>query len=130
VDKPDELKANTQPDALDPFEQQLKRSFGHVNAPENMMQFLLLAAEAEKRCQSKAPRLGKIFAFPKSPMWLGGAIAAVLVMGTLLGGEHVHRLHQREALAEKQFDTATQITDRTLEHVRQQMQRAGVQLDQ
>ena len=115
------------------FESHLKTALQRVNAPESMMQFLMLAAEAEERRRNKQPRLGRIFAFAQPQTWMrnaiGGALAAVLVVGTIFAGEHVHREHQRAAEAQREFDTATQIEDRALAHAREQMRKAGVSIE-
>ena len=63
--------------------------------------------------------------------WISGAIAAALLVGVYTGvytGEQAHQRHQREKAmrAEQQFDEGMRITDATLEHVRLQLQQAGV----
>ena len=59
----------------------------------------------------------------------GGAIAATLLAGVLTGEEiHLRRQRERAELAQRQFEAAMRITDETLEHVRQQLQQAGVRI--
>jgi len=63
------------------------------------------------------------------PVWAGTALAAVLVVGAFVS-ERVHVEHVRKAAAVQEFDTATRITNKALEHAREQMQRAGISLDE
>jgi negative regulator of sigma E activity len=116
---------------MDDFEQKLSKALQRVDAPPNLVKFLTLAAEAEAE-KNKPWRERKhrwVFVMPRMPVWAGSALAAVLVVGAFVGG-HIHVRHQREAVARQQFETATQITNRALEHAREQVERAGVSLDQ
>ena len=57
--------------------------------------------------------------------WL--AIAATLLAGVFVADQtHVRHQRQQAELAQQQFDAAMRITDQTLDHVRQQLQQAGV----
>ena len=60
---------------------------------------------------------------------MGAAIAAMLVL-TILGGERVHQERERVALAQREYQTATRITDRALQHAREQLQAKGISLEQ
>jgi hypothetical protein len=67
--------------------------------------------------------------FPKlrSRIWIPSAVAAMLLVG--IAGERAHQQMEQRRKAEeaqKQFETALQVTDRALEHARQQLQRAGI----
>ena len=110
------------------FEQDLARSLRRVDAPAGLLDRILLAAEAGQPVAKPASARSRILMFPSHRSWIGGALAACLVMG-VLGGERMHQERQRAA-AQQQFDTATQITNRALEQARQQVQRAGISLDQ
>ena len=75
------------------------------------------------------PKRARILMFPtmRSRVWIGSAVAAMLLVG--VAGEQAHqRLEQRRKAeeAQKQFETALQVTDRALDHARQQLQRAGI----
>ncbi len=110
---------------------------------ETSAKFLALAEEAE-RSRVKAGgglRLirfsngGRVFAMPRIPQaraWMGGAIAAVLAMG-VFAGAHIHEQHEqheRQMMAQQQFETAERITDETLARTREQLERHGINLEQ
>jgi hypothetical protein len=112
------------------FERELSSAMRRVNAPETLERFLLLAAQAEehrKASGKSVARQGRILAFPTPRLWFGGAMAAMLTVA-MFAGESVHR-HREHAEANREFDQAQQITDRTLEHTREQLQRQGISLD-
>jgi len=138
VDSPEEMKEN---EAIEKLEAQLKKALERVDAPPTLIQFLETAIEAQEH-QKRTGKLwfrpkrgGLLLVMPKpwrwmmSP-WAGGAVAALLVAGVFMTGEHVHRMHERQAEATQQFEQATQITDRALERAREKMRKAGVNLDQ
>jgi hypothetical protein len=63
---------------------------------------------------------------------MGGAIAAVLAIG-VFAGAHIHEQHEqheRQVMAQQQFETAERITDETLERTKAQLERKGIYLDQ
>lgn len=138
MDSPEEMKEN---EAIEKLEAQLKKALERVDAPPTLIQFLETAIEAQEH-QKRTGKLwfrpkrgGLLLVMPKpwrwmmSP-WAGGAVAALLVAGVFMTGEHVHRMHERQAEATQQFEQATQITDRALERAREKMRKAGVNLDQ
>ena len=104
------------------FEKELKEAMRAVDAPEGFAERVLARAEA-----SVLPR-ARVLTMPhRLRSWTGGAIAAALLVGAFTGEEvHLRRQRERAELAQRQFETAMRITDRTLEHVRQQLQQAGV----
>ena len=110
------------------FEQDLAGALRRVDPPHGMLDRILTVAEAERTVAKPVPARSKILMFPRQRSWLGGALAACLVLG-VFGGERLHEERQRAA-AQQQFDTATQITNRALEQARQQVERAGIPLDQ
>jgi hypothetical protein len=61
--------------------------------------------------------------------WIGGAIAAVLVLG-VFGAEQVHVRREREKaeMATQQFEAAVLVTDQALQQTREQLARAGLKL--
>ena len=129
---------------LDPqtaaFERELKHALVRVDAPDTLQRFLMIAAEAEAERERQNKRVlwfkpaqsrHKVLVFPRMQSWIGGAIAAVLVLGTIGSVEAIHLQNERrQAEATREFAQAEQIRDRALEHARQQMQRAGVSLGQ
>ena len=128
-------------EAVDPFEAKLRSALERVDAPPTLRVFLETAIEAQEH-QKRTGKLwfrpkrgGLLLVMPKpwrwmvSP-WAGGAVAALLVAGVFLTGEHVHQVHVKQAEATQQFEQATQITDRALERARERLRKAGVDLNQ
>lgn len=108
----------------DQFEQKLADAMRHVKAPEGF------AARALARVEVPKPSRGKVLPMaPHMRLWASGALAAALLL-CVVATEEVHRREQREqaAMAQQQFQEALRITDRALDHTRQQLQQAGVQL--
>jgi type VI protein secretion system component VasF len=107
------------------FELQLTRALRRVEAPEGF------AARVMDRAATPAVAKNVVMmpARLRAPMWIGGAVAAILVVGAFVG-ETVHVRHQREeaALATQQFDAAVRVTDHALDKTRLQLQRAGLNL--
>ena len=87
------------------------------------------AGPAEPAGQTARPRV-LTFTSRRSRLWIGSGIAAVLLAGVAVEGTHRIEQRRRTEEAQRQFETALQVTDRTLDHVREQLQRAGVRLDQ
>ena len=114
MNQPEEL--NTE------FEIKLMEAMRAVDPPTGFADRILAQS------QPTQPSRAKIFVMPRSRNWASGAIAAALLAGVVLG-EQMHLRHQREeaALAQRQFEAAMRITDHTLEHTREQLQRAGIQ---
>ncbi len=126
---------------LDPFEQQLARALRRVDVrADTARKFLALAAEAEqtRAAQGSGPRLvklsngGRVLAFPRlgphARAWGTGALAAGLLLSATLGGVHLeHR--QQQVRAEREFQAAERIENRTLQQIRQQVEQAGIPLD-
>ena len=133
---------------LDPqtaaFERELTMAMRRVNAPASLERFLMIAAEAEAEREQQERRVlwfkpratngarsGRVLAFPRMQSWVGGAIAAVLVLGTIGSVEAIHLQNvRRQEQATREFAAAEQIRSRALEHAREQMQRVGVSLGQ
>jgi len=106
----------------DEFDEELARMLPRVDAPLGFAAKVVAAAEP--------PKKARLFAFPRVPVWATGAIAAGVIVGALAVGD-VHLKHeQQRAEAQREFETATQITDRVLEHTREQMAKAGVSLEE
>jgi len=120
-------------DAVTEFEKALTRALRPVNPPETLARFLALAAEveAERTLPRRERKHRWAWSVPQPHRWFGAvgfAMAALLLVG-VFAGENVYQRHQREALATQQFQAASRITDRTLQHTREQLQRAGVPLE-
>ena len=121
------------------FEAMLARALRRIDAPEGFAARVTALAQAEERTARAAASM----AAEKKPWWqmsgfgsrLGwkpawGAMAAILVAG-VLGGHEVHerRVEQARVQASRNFDASVQITDRALEHAREQLKARGVELD-
>jgi hypothetical protein len=114
VKQPEEL--NTE------FEQNLTEALRPVAAPDGF------ADRVMARVQLPAPVRAKVVTMPlRARPWISGAIAAVLLVG-VYSGEQAYQHHQRVRAerAQQQFDAGMRITDETLEHVRMQLQQAGI----
>jgi hypothetical protein len=127
------------------FEQALGRAMKRVEVrAETTAKFLALAEEAEKKRVQAGGGIrlikfsgytgnwGRVLAMPKPRAWMGGAIAAVLAIG-VFAGAHIHEQHEqheRQVMAQQQFETAERITDETLERTKAQLERKGIYLDQ
>jgi 2-polyprenyl-3-methyl-5-hydroxy-6-metoxy-1,4-benzoquinol methylase len=126
VNQPEELNNPEEffPEHESDFEQQLARALHHVDPPKGF------ADRTLAHLQPSAPaRLRVVTMTPRPRRWASGALAATLVVAAILT-QQTHARHQRQQaeIAQQQFDAAMRITDNTLEHVRQQLQRAGVQI--
>jgi len=133
---PDEKERDEQ--GKDAFEAALSRAMRRVEIGADLSAKLLtLAAEAEERRAAEGTRLrlaklnidGRVLVFPRQRMWMGGAMAAALVMGCFVS-VHVHEQHvqERTARVQQQFVTAMRVTYEALAQTRGQLKQAGVQL--
>jgi hypothetical protein len=113
----------------DEFELALTRALRRVEAPAGFAEKMVArthVSESRRVTPSGAP--GKLLVMmPKPKVWLSGAIAAALVAGVFVA-QDVHQRHERE-VANRQFALSMQIEERTMEHTRQQLQKAGVPLE-
>ena len=112
------------------FEQHLSKAMRRVNAPRDFANSVMAATEAgaERRLPRREWKPRWAWLMPNANAWFGTAVAAMLLL-IVFTGVQVHVRHERRERAEQQFETATRITDQTLEQTREQLQRAGVPLD-
>ena len=122
------------------FEQQLARALKRADAPEGFAARIMERAEEGDPAQAghvpgraaHTPGRGssRLFVMPRRQWmsWASGAMAAMLVTGIFVG-QHVHERHERRVEAQKQFETATRITNEALDHVRQQLAEQGISLN-
>jgi hypothetical protein len=115
---------NDSGESFEELERYLTQAMRRVDAPEGF------ADRVMERAKAAAPAKAKVLIMPSRPrLWVGSAIAAVLLMGVFAGDQQYDR-HLREKaeaeVAQKQFEAGMQITDRALEHTRDQLERAGV----
>lgn len=108
----------------------LHRALGRREAPSGFADRVMERAAAGAQPVAR-PGHGKLLTMPVRQWrtWASGAIAALIVLG-VLQGERIHQQHERRAEAQRQFETAERITDQTLEQTREQLQRAGISLEQ
>ena len=104
------------------FEQELAQALRAVDPPEGFAERVMARAQSPAPAQAKVVRMQS-----RARPWIGGAIAAALLV-SVFTGEQAHQRRQREKAirAEQQFDEGMRITDATLEHVRLQLQQAGI----
>lgn len=114
---------NQSEESANKFEEELAHALRRVDAPEGFAGRVLAAAET-------TPRRAKVLAMPRPVRaWAGGAVAAALLAGVLVQREvRAHERREQAALAQQQFEAGLRITDLALDHTRQQLQRAGVEL--
>ena len=108
---------------FDEVDEVLTKALQRVDAPEGF------AANVMERAVAPARPKGKLLLLPRVQTWMGGAIAAALVMGALITAR-VHVVHQQEqaALTERQFEQAIRVTNQALDQTQMQLQRAGLKL--
>ena len=115
--QPEELSSEFEQDQ---FERELTRAMRGVDPPQGF------ADRVMARAHAAVPVRAKVLWMPRRVrQWTGGALAATLLAGVFFG-EEARLRHQREEAAQRQFELAMRITDRTLEHVQQQLSDAGV----
>jgi hypothetical protein len=106
------------------LEHNLTRGLRHVDPPAGF------ADRVMARAQASAPPAKVVVMKPRPRVWASGALAATLLLAALVT-QQTHARHERQEQAERaqqQFDAGIRITGDTLEHVRQQLQEAGVSL--
>lgn len=135
-----ELERDLEPKIEPHFEQQLARALQRVDAPEGFAARLMERAEKGdpaaaghvpgRAAHTPGRGVSRLLVLPRRQWlsWASGAIAAVLVAGIFVG-QHVHERHERKIEAQRQFETASRITDKTLEQVREQLAQQGIQLN-
>lgn len=108
----------------DKFEERLAEAMRHVDAPAGFADRVLARSRVQPPAQARVIAMP-----PRYSWWAGGVIAAALLGGVFLGEQqHIRRQREQAALAQQQFEEAMRITDRTLEHTREQLQHAGIQI--
>jgi type VI protein secretion system component VasF len=116
------MSVNQHDESSTKFEQELTQAMRGVDPPEGFADRVLARAEA-----SEAPP-ARVLPMPRRrPLWTSGAVAAALLVGVFVG-DQIHLRHQRERVeqAQQQFEAGMRITNETLDHVRVQLEQAGV----
>jgi hypothetical protein len=105
------------------FDEVLAKAMRRLDAPERF------AAKVMELATVPAKPKGRLLVMPRVQAWMGGAIAAALVLGTLITARvHVVRQQEQAALTERQFETAMRVTNQALDRTQLQLQRAGLKL--
>jgi hypothetical protein len=106
------------------FEQDLTRALRRVDAPEGFADRVMARAREQQRPPARVFVMQR-----RQQAWLGGAIAAALLLG-VFGAEQIEQRQQRERamMAQQQFEAGIRITDDALDHARDQLERAGVEV--
>ena len=114
---------------VDGFEAQLMEALQRVDAPEGFAERVMRQAYADPTHDDKTVMNGapRTLVMRRPRAWVGGAIAAVLVLGAF-GAERVHVRRERAALATQQFEAAVLVTDQALQQTREQLAKAGLRL--
>lgn len=109
------------------FEAELTLALQHVDPPAGFADRVLAKAAEHGNEVSRA----QVLTMPRRVQaWVGGAIAAALLVGALgIQQQHERRKRAEEAAqAQQQLELALQITGQTLANVRAQVQEAGIRL--
>ncbi len=121
MNKPEETSVTPE------FEARLAHALRRVDAPEGFTERVLARAAQD----AKLP--ARVLSMPaRLRNWTVGAIAAALLFSAAVGEQRYQR-HRREQAAERQFETALQITaetmQQTLQQTREQLAQSGLQVD-
>lgn len=120
---------NPPEESMDEFvdlERELRQMLRPVDPPAGFADRVIARTYTATAAQ---PKRARILMFPtmRSRVWIGSAVAAMLLVGVAGEQAREHMEQRRKAEeAQKQFETALQVTDRALEHTRLQLQRAGI----
>lgn len=105
------------------FEERLAQAMRRIDAPEGFAERAVERVRAEE-----AKRRGTLLMMPgRRRVWMSGALAAGLAVGVFgVAESHVRHEHEKAARAQQQFEAGIRITDRALDHAREQLHQAGV----
>jgi hypothetical protein len=131
---------------MDEFERKLTQRMRPVSAPETLAKFLAIAAEAEQARRERrrwwmwfrlrtgartGSKSGGVMVLSRPMAWTGFAMVAAMLLVVFVGQQvHVRRDRERAVVATQEFEAATQIEDQTMAHTREQLERAGIRLEQ
>ncbi len=120
MDRGPEAMDRTEREQESALERDLTAALRHTDAPAGFADRVMARATPPKRAT--------MLAFPRWRTAVSGAMAASVIAATFLAGTFQHRREQarERATANQQFETATRITDQTLAHTREQLERAGI----
>ena len=131
MDRPEERKSELGESKMDEFEEQLVRQLRRVDAPEGFA--LRVLDRVSDHTEQQPPLRARVLTMPawsfKPRVWVGGAIAAALVLGCFAAQQvRVKQQQEKAELAQQQFDTAMRVTDHALDQTRAHLERAGFKL--
>jgi len=120
-----DLKSTNEGMQADEFEEQVRRSLRHVEAPKDFAVRVLERAAAAGKPLPLRPRL-RHKPHRRWRKWIG-VVAAIVVLVVLLANQaRIRRERARVAQIQAQFDTAMRVTSGALEQTRMELERAGV----
>lgn len=108
----------------DEFEQELKEELGRVPAPDGF-------ADRVMDCVAKSEPV-RLKLVPRQMLHVWQAVAAAVLIAALFGSaEATHRQQERRQaeIAQRQFEVAMQITEKTLNGVSERVSQAGTRQD-
>ena len=131
MDRSEERKSELGESKMNEFEEQLAGQLRRVDAPEGFA--LRVLDRVSDDAVRKTPLRARVFTMPawsfKPRVWVGGAIAAALVLVCFAAQQvHVRQQQEKAELAQQQFDTAMRVTDHALDQTRAHLERAGFKL--
>src|SRR5580698_11421438 len=99
------MSVNQPEDSLNEFERELADAMRRVDPPKGFAERTIALATTAP-VESPTPKRAKLLTMTShARRWVGGAIAATLLVGVFVG-EETHRRHERERaeLAQQQFE--------------------------
>jgi hypothetical protein len=117
---------------MDAFELALQRAMARVDAPEGLLEFLMRATEVKRESVLPWRQRKHRFAWylPRQQAWMGGALAALLTIGVFTASQVHERRDRARDRATEQFVESQHITEQAMAQTREQLRRAGIELDQ
>jgi hypothetical protein len=113
---------------LTDLERELTQALLHVSPPDGFAQRMMARIQPPGQPLTAINR-AKALPMRRSRLWASGALAATLLAAAFFTQQtHARHQQQKAERAQQQFEAGIRITDNTLEHVRQQLQQAGVQI--
>lgn len=106
------------------LERHLRHALRHIDPPADFTDSIL--ARATSAPPQPKPKVFRMQAHFR--MWAGSALAASLVAGVAIAGQ-LHARHERQKMeaAQRQFNSALQITNEALQQTREQLRQAGIE---
>jgi len=111
-------------DEMREFEEKLGRALERVDAPAGFADRVMERVEAEPAAAKVLPMSTRM----RGRMRMYAAAAMVLMSVAVGQRAYEERQERKREQAEQQFEKAMMVTDRALEHTREQLARAGLNM--